>query len=117
MLRVSDMRKLLFVTAMLAAACAEQVGPGTAPDEDEDSVWVPDPTDEGSVPSDTAEFTRERMRDPEPDVCSMLPADEGACTHACDPVALASFIPDGTCATFTCTLTDGSIYRTGGCNN
>ena len=109
------MRKILFVTGLLAASCAEQVGPGIAPDEDEDSIYVPDPTDEGEAPAAAAAFRRDS--DSGLDICALLPPDDGACTHACDPVALSGFIPEGTCVTFTCRLLDGSTYRTGGCNN
>ncbi len=104
---------------MVALACAEQLGPTTAPDEDEDDRFDPmaEPVEDG----DTGKGSNNRFVDnddvlTEPQVCKLLPAGDGACAHACDPVALATFIPEGTCATFTCTLTDGSEFRAGGCN-
>lgn len=117
MLPTQIMRNLLIVSALFGAACAEQTGPGVGPDEDEDPI-VPVPT--GELPPDLP--TTERPLDDEPDdpnleVCALLPDGDGACTHACDPDALAAFIPQGTCVTFSCTLTNGRPYRTGGCNN
>ncbi len=41
-----------------------------------------------------------------PDVCDGLPT-EGACAAACDPAALAAFVPPGACASFSCDLVDG----------
>lgn len=117
MLLMQIMRNILFVTAMLVAACAEQVGDGVAPDEDEDSIYVPDPEDDKDRAGDGSAFARMDDRDPAPDVCALLPADDSACAHACDPVALMEYVPTGTCATFTCELTNGETYRTGGCNN
>jgi hypothetical protein len=49
-------------------------------------------------------------------LCDLLPQDGSACAHACDESALLAFIPEGTCATFSCPLTDGSTFVTGGCN-
>jgi hypothetical protein len=105
---------------MLVAACAEELGPTYAPDEDEDSLLHP-PTaepvqEDGDAKGAYPRFANDNERDPDLDVCELLPVGDGACAHACDPVALATFIPAGTCVTFTCTLTDGSPYRTGGCN-
>jgi hypothetical protein len=111
------MRKLWCVMAVVTA-CAEQVGPEVAPDEDEDPINVPDPyegVEEGELPT-SARRTPQDPMDPDQGVCNLLPMDDSACAHACDPVALSAFIPQGTCVTFTCTLTDGSQYRTGGCN-
>jgi hypothetical protein len=42
----------------------------------------------------------------EPDVCDLLPSC-GPCSVACDPDALAEYIPAGTCAAFLCHLIDG----------
>jgi hypothetical protein len=53
--------------------------------------------------------------DPPDDVCLKLPDDDSACASACDPVKLVQFIPPGTCVAFVCHLTDGSVFRTGGC--
>jgi hypothetical protein len=111
------MRRLWFVM-VLVTACAEQVGPDIAPDEDEDPIHFPDPyegVDQSELPT-AARSSPQDPTDPDLDVCNMLPDDDSACAHACDPVALSAFIPEGTCVTFTCTLTDGSEYRTGGCN-
>jgi hypothetical protein len=111
------MRNLLIATALLAASCAEQTGPGVAPDEDEDPIVWPLPTDD--LPPDlptTSRALEEDPADPNLDVCALLPDDDGACAHACDPDALIAFIPEGTCVTFSCTLTNGRLYRTGGCN-
>lgn len=112
------MRKLLLAITFFAAACAEETGPGVAPDEDEDPILWPLPEDD--LPPDlptTARRLNDDPTDPSLDVCTLLPDDDGACTLACDPDALAAFIPAGTCVTFSCTLTNGKPYRTGGCNN
>jgi hypothetical protein len=111
------MRNLLFAAALCAVSCAEQSGPSTAPDEDEDPIVWPLPSDD--VPPDlptTARSLNDDPADPNHDVCGLLPNDDGACAHACDPDALLAFIPEGTCVVFSCTLTNGSLYRTGGCN-
>jgi hypothetical protein len=52
----------------------------------------------------------------DPSVCDLLPDDDSACAHACDPAALETLIPEGTCAMLECPLTSGGVYRTGGCN-
>ncbi len=116
MLCTQGMRRLWYVIAFVAA-CAEQVGPDIAPDEDEDPINFPDPYEgvQSGVPT-IARSSPQDPIDPDPDICNKLPDDDSACAHACDPVALSAFIPEGTCVTFTCTLTDGSQYRTGGCN-
>ncbi len=117
MLQQWSMRNLLVVTALFAAACAEQTGPGVGPDEDEDPLLWPVPTDD--LPPDlptTARSLNDDPEDPNLEECALLPDDDGACAHACDPDALAAFIPQGTCVTFSCTLTNGKLFRTGGCN-
>jgi hypothetical protein len=48
-------------------------------------------------------------------ICDVLPPD-GACAAACDPEALAQFIPPGVCAVIGCQLTDGRTVKIGGCN-
>jgi hypothetical protein len=72
------------------------------------------PADEGSSQVDLAVTQRMQLLD-DPR-CKLLPADDGACAHACDPDALKAFIPPNTCASFACTLTDGSTLIAGGCN-
>jgi hypothetical protein len=53
---------------------------------------------------------------PPDDICSRLPAD-GPCALACDPVALAEqYVPAGTCAAFSCTLTDGTEIAVHACH-
>jgi hypothetical protein len=107
------MRKLLFVTALLASACAEQVGPTYGPDEDEDPI---PPADVTMPPKPVRQEIRDVTRRSHLNVCDLLPPGDGPCSHACDPVALVGDIPPGTCASFSCTLTDGTMYITGGCS-
>lgn len=47
-------------------------------------------------------------------ICDVLPPD-GACADACDPEALAQYIPPGVCALIVCHLTDGRTINIGGC--
>jgi len=89
------------------STCADGVDgtPGSLPtDETPD-----DPTSGGDLPAGEQRLAKEV------DICTLLPT-EGACAHACDPDALADFVPPGTCASFMCPLTDGTTYHTGACN-
>lgn len=47
--------------------------------------------------------------------CSLLPAT-GPCSAACDLAVLETYIPQGTCVSFYCVLTDGRTMLAGGCN-
>ena len=52
----------------------------------------------------------------ERNICELLPSG-GPCARACEPDAMiAEHVPAGSCAWFSCELSDGSIFRTGGCN-
>ena len=76
------------------------------------------PTEQSPPPSD--QTGAERFAPDMPNlqgVCGMLPADNSACAHACDPAALVQYVRPGECASFTCKLRDGSYYVTGACNN
>ncbi|HUS32563.1 MAG TPA: hypothetical protein VMZ53_28875 [Kofleriaceae bacterium] len=65
----------------------------------------------------TALTERSRQQNPgDPAVCELLPQDDSACAHACDEDVLLTYIPEGTCASFACPLTDGTTFVTGGCN-
>lgn len=106
------MRKLFFAILLStgAAACAEVVND-------------PPPELEGiPVPPDDTNGDIDRIEHPvfaaaaTPSQCDMLPADDSACAHACDPDALGAFIPPGTCVIFDCPLTDGTSVRVGGCS-
>ena len=109
------LKKIALAAVLFAGAC---IGDGV----DGSSGPLPkDPTADPSGPDTTtpgATFARERQPDPETPlpVCDLLPADDSACAHACDPDGLVSYIPAGTCATFKCPLADGTTYLTGGCN-
>lgn len=48
------------------------------------------------------------------EICDMLPPD-GPCSQACDPDALASYVPAGTCAVFRCDLLDGRSISVHAC--
>lgn len=98
------MGKLLSI--ILMTGCAE-------------AVDVPEPRPVETLPaetggSDVVPYSATAVD--QPDVCSLLPDDDSACAHACDPVALLTHIPAGTCVTLECPLTDGTSYRTGACN-
>jgi hypothetical protein len=105
------LKKIAIVSVIFASACIDDGVEG-----DPGALY----TDKGISPSEeaTSELTaRESLPDPnEAPMCAMLPQEEGACAHACDQDALLEFIPKGSCASFSCTLTDGSTFVTGGCN-
>lgn len=45
------------------------------------------------------------------------PADEGPCSLLCDPDALVeTYVPEGTCVHFLCTLGDGTRRNVGACH-
>jgi hypothetical protein len=102
------MLKLIATTVLVLSACAVG-GTDELPDANGNEL---DPAGGATVP-DTYEGT---WNPDEPSVCDLLPDGDDACAHACEPGGLASYIPEGTCTTFVCTLTDGSTYTTGGCN-
>lgn len=106
------LKKIGIMSVVFASAC---IGDGV--EGDPGALY----TDKGISPSEqeTSELTaRESLPDPEePAFCAMLPQDGGACAHACDEDALLTFIPEGTCATFACPLSDGTTHVTGGCNS
>lgn len=109
------MRKLVFM--ILLGACGEQGTPELMIDDDRPPI-IHTTADAGlpPTPPPTQRSELGSGLNPETDVCRLLPADDSACAHACDPVALKAYIPRGTCASFNCTLTDGSLFRIGGCN-
>ncbi len=52
----------------------------------------------------------------EPGTCEP-PADEGPCSLLCDPDALIeTYVPEGTCVHFLCTLRDGTRRNIGACH-
>lgn len=53
-----------------------------------------------------ADAPHHRSPGADPDVCDLLPS-AGPCAVACDPVALAAYLPPGTCGAFVCELVDG----------
>jgi hypothetical protein len=103
------LKKIAIVSVIFASAC---IGDGVGGDPG------PIPTDKGLSPSEQGLSSREGVPDmdraPE---CADLPQDDSACAHACDEDALLSYIPEGTCATFSCPLANGETYVMGGCNN
>lgn len=104
------LKKIAIASVIFASACI---------DDGVEGQLSPIPTDKGLSPSETAQPVIARETAPDPDrapQCMDLPQDDSACAHACDPDALLSYIPKGTCMTFMCTLTDGSEFKTGGCN-
>lgn len=106
------LKKIAIASVVFASACiADGVG------GDPGALY----TEKGLSPDEQTELeatARELSPDPEqPAFCAMLPQDGGACAHACDQDALLSFIPEGTCATFACPLSDGTTHVTGGCND
>jgi len=103
------MRKMLLLIA-LSTACADSA---ETPSHD----LVPAATvDEGPDVTAASPLRAAVDNDTQPNLCNLLPDDDSACAHACDPAAFADAIPEGTCAVFDCPLSDGTIYRTGGCN-
>jgi hypothetical protein len=101
------MMKLAAVLVALATACTTdatpvlhrvQPIPGTAKNE----VNIVERTDLVDAPYG------------DPSICEVLPPD-GVCADACDPDALAQYIPPGVCALIVCQLTDGRTINIGGC--
>lgn len=103
------MRKLLYIVMTTAcAACAQEVdAPITELDGPMPPLVDPEEAEEDGLPGN---YFADQA-----DQCAQLPQDGSACAHACDPVALEAFIPEGTCATFECPLADGTVVRVGGC--
>jgi hypothetical protein len=100
------MNKLLAaVAALLFTACLDN----------DPSVDTNDERTTVEIKADEADTTF-RDEPPTPALCEQIVETEGPCAVACDPVALAAFIPKGTCTLFLCTLEDGSQYKTGGCS-
>lgn len=50
-----------------------------------------------------------------PEQCPTMASDDGVCSVACDPTAVAQHVPIGTCVTFACTALDGTLVVVGGC--
>ena len=110
------MRKLLYVTALAIAGAVGCAQVADAPPAELQGMPVPpDENDEMIADIDRLEHPT-FAADPTPTICAMLPTDGSACAHACDPGALQAFIPEGTCVTFDCPLTDGTTVRVGGCS-
>jgi hypothetical protein len=93
-------RLLLAIAMLVLVACAseesDQVGPVV-----------------GGIHVDGSEQT---LALDDPDLCGLLPAC-GACSLVCDLDQLAEqYVPEGTCALFVCTLTDGRQIHVDVCN-
>ena len=93
--------KLLTIAVLglaVAAGCVQSA---------EDPAAETDP-----APVDMAELSQASVlaldpADPHEDVCGLLPCG-GPCSMACDYQGLLEqYVPEGTCATFFCELTDG----------
>jgi hypothetical protein len=117
------MLKKIVATAVVvfASACIDDGVHGTQgslPTEESPDVTgldTPNQTPSSMAPENLSPQPRQQDKDQLPE-CDLLPQDGSACAHGCDEDALRAFIPEGTCATFTCTLTDGSEFLIGGCN-
>ena len=99
--------RCLFALLLCGSACAvdddapgptDTVSPDEAPtDKFIDSHVAASPTEEASI-------------------CDVLPPD-GPCSLACDERALAEqYVPEGACAAFLCTLTDGREVAVHACH-
>jgi len=98
----------LALIALTAATCVDE------DDENQGSL----PTDETPPVSDQERGDHLQPALPNlQGLCGMVPQDNSACAHACDPAALVQYVRPGQCATFTCRLSNGSYYVTGACNN
>lgn len=107
------MRSFLYVLVLASCAQVTDVPPGKGVPIDKNGDDLGDEMAE----NDRIEHPVYALEDgtPTPPVpCEGFPSD-GACSQACNPDALRSFIPPGTCATFECPRSDGSIVRVGGC--
>ena len=103
------LKKIAIVSFIFASAC---IGDGV--EGDPGAVY----TDKGLSPSEQGLQTRQAPPDMNKvPACADFPQDDSACAHACDQDALLSYIPEGTCMTFSCPMPDGSTFVTGGCNN
>lgn len=106
------MLKLIAVLAALSlAACVDDASP---PD---DTTTLTEVTAEPlAQPSRTPDGVTPNVGVPTPSVCDMLASTDAAdpCAHLCDD-DFASYLPPHTCVELACPLTDGSIYRAGGC--
>ena len=110
------MRSLFLVLGLASCAQVTDVPPGELQGV---------PTDPEDYNDEIAELDRIEnpiyAQDHEPDpneapaACEGFPDDGSACSQACNPDALRSFIPEGTCATFECPYSDGTTVRVGGC--
>src|SRR5438067_4551311 len=99
------MNKLLAAAALVLVACTD---PTEAPRPLNPSYPAP-------TPHEQTPMTRVEPAEAGANICELLPQD-GACSLACDPAALAEkYIPVNTCLSFDCTLTDGQTIRIGGC--
>jgi hypothetical protein len=108
------LKKIAVAGVLFASAC---IGDGV--DGSAGSLPTVESPDPSTTMVSTDSLQRERQPDPEatPEgLCDLLPDDDSACAHACDPDGLFGYIPEGTCATFKCPLADGTTYVTGGCN-
>lgn len=110
------MNKLLVVAlaALVLPACLDEEG-GSNRTLD---LSTDTPTDqiETAAPAGPQHVMKRVDDQPDTSVCAYLPHDDSACSHACDPDVLIHYVPEGTCATFVCDLTNGSQYVTGACN-
>ncbi len=68
------------------------------------------------VVGEGAQLSTLAVSDGSDDLCELLPCD-GPCSLACDHDALVEqYVPDGTCASFVCELTDGRTVVLDACN-
>ena len=104
---------LALLVAVSLAACVDDA---SSPDET-DTATVTNVTAEPATPPSSqgsGGVTPERNM-PGPSLCEMLPTDPtNPCSHLCDD-DFASYLPPHTCVELACPLTDGTIYRAGGC--
>ena len=101
---------LAIATALSLAACVADdptVDPRitieTAPPQEEAGVQAKVSPDMG-------------MGGEERSLCELLPTDPAdPCSHLCDPEGIDDYIPAHACVDLVCHLTDGTIFRAGGC--
>jgi hypothetical protein len=92
------------LAALSLTACLDDSTPGTI-------EIVDDKADQAGEPG-----TERDIQAAERAQCDLLPQDDSACAHACEPDVLLTFVPAHQCITFKCALTDGETLYTGGCN-
>jgi hypothetical protein len=92
------------ITAILISLFGAGCGVDTMADADADATAAAPPPDPDLVVEDSPGF------------CARLPAT-GPCALACELDRLrATFVPEGACVVFACTLTDGEAFTLHVCN-